>query len=59
MTSGPGSVKSVYDIDLPRPRGSVQDIRFQPRFLELHHQIWASLREEVETAYARTTGETS
>lgn len=59
MTSGPGSVKAVYDIDLPRPRGSVQDIRFQPRFLELHHQIWASLREEVERAYARTTGETS
>jgi NitT/TauT family transport system ATP-binding protein len=57
MTSGPGSVKAVHDIDLPRPRGSVQDIRFQPRFLELHHQIWASLREEVERAYARTTGE--
>ncbi|MDH6576578.1 ABC transporter ATP-binding protein [Kitasatospora sp. MAP5-34] len=59
MTSGPGSVKAVYDIDLPRPRGSVQDIRFQPRFLELHHQIWSSLREEVERAYARTTGEKS
>ncbi|MDH6133317.1 NitT/TauT family transport system ATP-binding protein [Kitasatospora sp. MAA4] len=59
MTSGPGSVKAVYDIDLPRPRGSVQDIRFQPRFLELHHQIWTSLREEVERAYARTTGENS
>jgi len=32
----------------------VQEIRFEPRFLELHHQIWASLREEVEAAYART-----
>jgi NitT/TauT family transport system ATP-binding protein len=54
MTAGPGTVKAVYDIDLPRPRGAVQEIRFESRFLELHHQIWASLREEVESAYART-----
>jgi sulfonate transport system ATP-binding protein len=54
MTVGPGTVKAVYDIDLPRPRGAVQEIRFDPRFLELHHQIWESLREEVERAYART-----
>jgi NitT/TauT family transport system ATP-binding protein len=56
MTSNPGSVKRVFDIDIPRPRGSVQEIRFQERFLELHHDIWATLREEVERAYARTTG---
>ncbi|SEL62138.1 ABC transporter ATP-binding protein [Streptacidiphilus jiangxiensis] len=56
MTSSPGTVKAVYDIDLPRPRGSVQDIRFEPRFLELQHQIWDTLREEVERAYARTSG---
>jgi NitT/TauT family transport system ATP-binding protein len=56
MTSSPGSVKAVYDIDLPRPRGSVQEIRFQPRFIELQHQIWETLREEVERAYARTAG---
>jgi NitT/TauT family transport system ATP-binding protein len=54
MTVGPGTVKAVYDIDLPRPRGAVQEIRFEPRFLELHHQIWESLREEVERAYSRT-----
>jgi NitT/TauT family transport system ATP-binding protein len=56
MTVGPGTVKAVYDIDLPRPRGAVQEIRFEPRFLELHQQIWESLREEVERAYARTAG---
>ena len=56
MTSSPGSVKAVYDIDLPRPRGSVQEIRFQPRFVELQHQIWDTLREEVERAYAATAG---
>jgi NitT/TauT family transport system ATP-binding protein len=54
VTVGPGTVKAVYNIDLPRPRGAVQEIRFEPRFLELHHQIWESLREEVERAYAHT-----
>ena len=54
MTVGPGTVKSVFDIDLPRPRGAVQEIRFDPRFLELHHQIWDSLREEVQRAYERS-----
>ena len=54
MTAGPGRVKGVYEIDLPRPRGAVQEIRFDPKFLELHRQIWESLRDEVERAYART-----
>jgi NitT/TauT family transport system ATP-binding protein len=59
MTSGPGSIKATYQIDLPRPRGSVQEIRHQPRFLELQDQIWSSLREEVQRAYASTTGATA
>ena len=54
MTVGPGTIKGVYDIDLPRPRGQVQETRFSPRFIELHHQIWESLKDEVERAYART-----
>ena len=56
MTVGPGTIKASFDIDLPRPRGAVQEIRFEPRFLELHQQIWQTLREEVERAYARTAG---
>jgi len=55
MTAGPGTVKDVFHIDLPRPRGSVQEIRFGQRFTELHHEIWASLRDEVTRAYARTS----
>jgi len=53
ITAGPGTVKAEYAIDLPRPRGAVQEIRFAPRFLELYQQIWQSLKEEVEQAYSR------
>ena len=54
MTSSPGTIKESFDIDLPRPRGEVQEIRHEKRFLELQNQIWASLKDEVERAYART-----
>jgi NitT/TauT family transport system ATP-binding protein len=54
LTAGPATVKAVYDIDLPRPRAT-QEIRFDARFVELYQQIWTSLRDEVQLAYARTT----
>jgi NitT/TauT family transport system ATP-binding protein len=56
MTSSPGSVKDVFDIDLPRPRGNVQEIRHEERFLELQGRIWESLKDEVTRAYALTAG---
>ena len=56
MTSSPGTVKDVFEIDLPRPRGDVQQIRHEGRFLELQGQIWESLRDEVDRAYAATAG---
>lgn len=56
MTSSPGTVKEIFDIDLPRPRGAVQEIRHEQRFLELQDRIWSSLKDEVERAYAQTAG---
>jgi NitT/TauT family transport system ATP-binding protein len=54
MTSSPGTVKDVFDIDLPRPRGDVQRIRHESRFLELQGRIWESLKDEVTRAYQQT-----
>ncbi len=58
VTAGPGTVKATFTVDLPRPRGAVQEIRFGDHFRALHHQIWDALREEVERAYARTASVT-
>jgi NitT/TauT family transport system ATP-binding protein len=52
MTAGPGTVKGVYTIDLPRPR-HVAEIRFEPRFIELYRDIWDDLRDEVLISYER------
>jgi NitT/TauT family transport system ATP-binding protein len=54
LTAGPGTIKSVFQVDLPRPRRT-QEIRFEPEFVAIYEQIWDALRDEVETAYARTT----
>ena len=52
LTAGPGTVKGIYRIDLPRPR-KVEEIRFEPRFVQLYHEIWEDLREEVLISYER------
>ena len=54
MTSSPGTVKDIFDVDLPRPRGDVQEIRHQDRFQAIQSRIWDSLRDEVTRAYKRT-----
>jgi NitT/TauT family transport system ATP-binding protein len=46
LTSGPATVKSVYRIDIPRPRVA-SEIRYEQRFIELSKTIWNDLREEV------------
>jgi NitT/TauT family transport system ATP-binding protein len=52
ITAGPGTVKSNYPVDLPRPR-NVAEIRFQPRFVEIYEEIWKDLRDEVLVSYER------
>ncbi len=46
LTAGPTRVKSVYEVDLPRPR-ALAEARYSPRFVELARRIWSDLREEV------------
>jgi NitT/TauT family transport system ATP-binding protein len=52
LTSGPATVKSVYPINLPRPR-IVSDIRYDKAFIELSQTIWNDLRDEVQRGAAR------
>ncbi len=44
MTAGPGRIKEILDVDLPRPR--TPEIRGMPRYLELRERIWLLLRGE-------------
>ena len=46
MSSRPGTVKLVQEVDLPRPR-DVFKVRFTPRFGELHEQLWSALEEHI------------
>ena len=52
LTSGPATVKSVYPVDLPRPR-VVSEIRYDKDFIKLSHTIWSDLRDEVQHSAAR------
>jgi ABC-type nitrate/sulfonate/bicarbonate transport system ATPase subunit len=48
MTSRPGQVKAVLDIDIPRPRDL--SVKRTPAFLELVDEIWKMIEEEVKSA---------
>ncbi|UGX88021.1 ABC transporter ATP-binding protein [Phyllobacterium meliloti] len=52
LTAGPATVKSVYHIDIPRPR-VMEDIRFDEKFVEIAKVIWNDLREEVQIGQQR------
>jgi NitT/TauT family transport system ATP-binding protein len=52
LTAGPATVKSVYAIDLPRPRVT-SEIRYDPQFVAISQRIWQDLREEVLISYER------
>jgi len=48
MTSRPGRVKEIIEIDLPRPRG--EDIRASVEFALNKEKVWSVLKEEVNKA---------
>jgi len=52
MTARPGKLKSVVDIDLPRPR-NVLDMQSNAAFFDVRSRIWTALREEVLTLRER------
>jgi NitT/TauT family transport system ATP-binding protein len=53
LSAGPATHPiGEFAIDLPRPR-DVAEVRSLPRFVELHSQIWAVLRDEVLKGYAQ------
>ncbi len=53
LSAGPAThPMGEFVIDLPRPR-DVAEVRTDPRFIELHQQIWNVLRDEVLKGYAQ------
>jgi NitT/TauT family transport system ATP-binding protein len=47
MTNHPGKIKSIFPVDIPRPR-NMAEIRKSPYFNELFIEIWSQLKEEVK-----------
>ncbi|WP_341904765.1 ABC transporter ATP-binding protein [Polaromonas sp. YR568] len=59
LSAGPGTrPMGEFHIDLPRPR-DVAEVRHQPRFVELHTQIWNVLRDEVLKGYTQQLRKTA
>ena len=53
LSAGPATRPiGEFLVDLPRPR-DVVEVRSQPRFVQLHTQIWTVLRDEVLKGYAQ------
>ena len=56
MSAGPAAgIVADYKVSLPRPR-DIAEIRLEKAFHEIHRDIWASLRVEVQKAYAMGEG---
>ncbi|CAN7485227.1 ABC transporter ATP-binding protein [Pseudarthrobacter oxydans] len=59
LGAGPGStVVGSYEIDIPRPR-DLLDIRDDPKFVDLHREIWGRLKVEVSKTYESAREEES
>jgi NitT/TauT family transport system ATP-binding protein len=49
MSARPGRILDIIDIPLGPRRGD-EDLRSSPEFAQLRHHIWASLRDQIQTA---------
>jgi NitT/TauT family transport system ATP-binding protein len=52
LTAGPATVKSVYPIEIPRPRVA-SEIRYEQSFIDISRTIWNDLREEVQRGVSK------
>jgi NitT/TauT family transport system ATP-binding protein len=56
MSAGPSAgIIGEFQVSLPRPR-DIAEVRLEPAFHHIHREIWASLRTEVQKAYAQGEG---
>src|SRR5215216_2159214 len=52
MSAGPAArIIGDFAVSLPRPR-DIAEVRLEPAFHHIHKEIWASLKVEVQKAYA-------
>lgn len=47
LSGRPGRIKTTMPVDLPRPRDAAT-VRFEPRFMELHRQLWTLCDPSIE-----------
>jgi len=55
FTSGPGTIKREYKVELPRPR-DVFHIHETPGFSDLYDALWDDIRTEIERSRERRAG---
>jgi len=55
FTSGPGTIKKEYRVELPRPR-DVFHIHETPGFADLYDALWDDIRTEIERSRERGAG---
>lgn len=56
MSAGPASrIIGDWKVSLPRPR-DISEVKLNPDFHKLHHDIWQMLKAEVLKGYAQTGG---
>lgn len=47
MSSRPGRITEIIDVDLDRSRAGEEDVRATPEFADYRHRIWSLLRQQA------------